>query len=299
MTSLLVITACETKMLEVGTDGGSAMATPGTPTGARWTGNAADCPSARPEPLTPCAVAGGQSCVYWPADQASRNDFEIVSCYENAPGSRLWYKHLVSSFIRADKCPHEEPTTGEGCFGLSGIVCPYPVRRECVCRENVWACVAEPLLQGPSDLPLSTAVKDASAAHREAWCTWYAQLGYGPGWLLPDELPVDDNGYAQAPQGGEKINFFGACYATGVAVSQCAANMALATACEATLDELSDCAMTVQRGLPSPHGCARLLSRPNCQGLLIHAGDSGSDAGDSGSDAGFGLSLSCITFRVR
>lgn len=238
-----------------------------------WAGNAADCPVGLMGG-TPCTVAEGQVCVQDIESTVNigYHDRSLCGCFEASSTERRWFCYLGES--APWECPEAEPSNGERCFGHFGTSCTYPERTNCTCseRSGTWKCEEQgrtDLVAPPSSVPAETPISALSAEERAEWCDWYTTVFNGPGYPEPPAAAVDAMGYTVNTGCNLAWDFPCQAMVPTVASSDCEANLALAS-CDAPIAELSDCLLTVVDSCwPSPHGCARYLERPGCNGTMM------------------------------
>jgi hypothetical protein len=170
------------------------------------------------------------------------------------------------------------------------LECPYPPHTSCTCPYNDpaprWSCVdttAGPPgtpTSGPAAIPETKRIKDLSNAEAQIWCEWFLTK-YAVGTPPPFEGPITAEGYATGLGFTLNPNFYAnVCMPTEVPTTYCVANLKLFP-CEATVGELSDCVLTVARGVPAVHGCGRFLEAASCSQTIFARHDD-SDAGGGG-----------------
>ncbi len=248
---------------------------------SRWMGNAPECPSEMVTPASPCSLDEGQTCA-WSFPMPGSGGFEQAACAcQEAPGSEMrWYCYLSGSSLAL--CPEVQPEQGSSCWGFRDQTCSYPRRNECSCREVdgdlVWNCATR--RTSADGKSVSTAVDGSKAIdqlddeERRALCEWILSLNLWP----PGSPPLPDPGI-----GPDGISLRSGCVSSSEAfpcnarfpilpVSYCMANLSLST-CEAPASELEDCVLTMRdECTPAPHGCARYLEKPGCDGTIVKAG---------------------------
>jgi len=258
-----------------------------------WTGNAADCPTI-PVAGTVCSVAEGQVCTFDVESEVNEGHHErsLCGCFEASSSERRWYCYMGES--SPWECPVEEPSNGESCVGHFGTSCNYPERTVCSCSEDTggWSCVEDGRdnIPAPPTVPVGTAVNALSDQQRADWCDWYTTVFNGPGYPEPTPAAIDANGYTVNT--GCNFGWEFPCQGMVPTLSSdyCEGNLRLST-CEAPIAELSDCLRTIVDSCwPSPHGCARYLERPGCDGTIVvsTAGYDGSSGASTGGTGGTG-----------
>jgi hypothetical protein len=269
-------------------EGGAGSEDPPVAT-ARWTGNDPSCPEAVWHSSTTCepGVEEGTVCAFYkneedPTQTPYTECACRLSCDSGGPLLR-WdcYRNIDADFAQ---CPAEQPEAGSACDGAKGVDCYYPPYVKCACpsgpNDASWDCVtdAPPQPEAPSSVELSKRIVDLTPEDRATLCAWYA--------------PAAERGFTEAPVFADGDGFSpdtGCAFATAVNCSTltpvtlptwaCEANLAL-SACQATVADLNDCYLTARSGYPSPRGCARFLSEPECAGtLVVHAASAEAVAG--------------------
>jgi hypothetical protein len=268
-----IVVSCRVSVVDVGSPitGSEAGSDASAPV---WSGNESNCPVERPETVTPCEVREAQTCGYWFQEQGE-SMYKACTCWEKDRSIKLWDCFQSTVY---PTCPTVQPQESASCTRM-GVGCPFPPHTWCDCSVDPdprWKCGRDSInpppreVAGPpSTLPPDTMIKDASDADLQTWCGWYSELG-PPGHAFPIENPIDADGYARN-YGAIRLGSFyaGVCMPMNIPISYCMASMRL-DQCEATLAELTDCVLTVQRQSPTPHGCGRFLAAPNCLALFVH-----------------------------
>jgi hypothetical protein len=234
-------------------------------------GNPATCPGTIPTPGDSCDLERA-ACGYGPATGSLDVTYTQCVCGERAAGDLRWDCRATGSSYAS--CP-ATVENGSNCFGHYATVCQYPVSIQCECAPNagVWDCVRR--TSAPWDVPAPPTMPDPqspinslSDADRTAWCRWFQDAVFGPGFPPVPDSEVGPDGKTQ--NGSCEYAYGAACNVAIVALSprQCAQNLAV-SACAAPIGDLTDCVTTARSEcLPSPHGCARYLAQ-GCSGTIV------------------------------
>jgi hypothetical protein len=203
---------------------------------------------------------------------------------------KLWEcEHRLGE--EAARCPREQPIHGSECSAADPVACAYPYHVNCRCEQDStaatrrWSCDTRrnrfSIRSGPPEIPATKQVKDLSDAEATTWCTWLLKLNAGG---APEELPVSDEGYIRTSRYIQMGAFYAeVCLPYPIPVPQCVDNLKLAP-CEATVAEMSDCALTAIDEIPSPHGCGRFREKAHCDQTIFNPSTPGKS---DGTDAGF------------
>jgi len=260
-----------------------------TDTDPRFTCNESSCPASPPEFDSVCNVREWQSCAYrWSENGEGR--YVGCTCFEKNSSVRMWDCRSAGGY----GCPSQQPIPGTSCYSLGTSGCSYPPHVSCGCNLNdpgaLWRCedqgtVPGQATAGPASVPDGKKVKELTDAEAQTWCGWLLNIN-GPR-ANPPEGPVSGDGYATNLGYVTSPRFYGACMPNTFPISYCVANLKIAP-CEATIAEMNDCALTVARDLPSPHGCGRFQERAHCEDTIFHPTLGTADA-----------SVSCGSLKVR
>ncbi|MCK6537308.1 MAG: hypothetical protein L6Q84_30430 [Polyangiaceae bacterium] len=253
----------------------------------RWLGNAADCPETLPAQEGPCQAAEGRTCRYSSGAAGGQQTTSLCGCWEAGEGELRWDCYLNQ--VAAYDCPDVQPANGAGCEGLRGAHCWYPPRVECECAssgEATWKCsdTSRQLPGHPTGIDGAKPVSELDAAERDAWCQWYLSAYRGVGFPPPAAGPLTPDGMTTMTgcTFGQPFRFQCTASIPELPLEYCVGNLALST-CQAPVSELSDCVLTaIGECWPSPHGCARYLSRPGCAGTIAVPATAGSSGGAGG-----------------
>ncbi|MFO0604377.1 MAG: hypothetical protein U0324_14435 [Polyangiales bacterium] len=117
--------------------------------------------------------------------------------------------------------------------------------------------------------PLGARVSDLTPEQALAWCRWvFRRRGFPEGTdfpRAPDDTPERTGGYG----GINCSNVDPLCMPT-LPLALCAQNLARTPRCEATVQQLSDCAATmINHCLRAGQGCAALRAAPHCTDTLV------------------------------
>jgi hypothetical protein len=267
-----------------------------------WEGNAVDCPSEVPLGEPSCDLAEGQLCAYNTPDAFNAGYVEqrLCGCWESSAGERRFHCYEGSS--APYECPAAEPANGQSCVGLFGAECSYPERTSCHCAADTgqWTCTEweHSVDAPPSSVDPNKPINTLTPSERAEWCDWFASARLGEG--FPEDPPpsIDENGYIFNNGCSYGSAFMCAAAVPSIPSATCEANLAL-SACDAPIAELSDCVTTVYDACwPSPHGCARYLERPGCDGTVVRAYSEGS-AGTGGTGGASPGSVQDCSIRVQ
>ena len=266
-------------------DGGLTDADP------RFICNESSCPASPPDFDGVCTVREWQSCAYrWNENGEGR--YVGCTCFEKNSSVRMWDCRSTGGAVYG--CPQQQPVPGSACGSVPQSWCEYPPHILCSCDVNhgaLWRCedlgtVPGQATAGPASVPEGKKVKDLTDTEAQTWCDWLLNIN-GPR-DNPTEGPVSSNGYATNLGYIVNPNFYAAaCMPLSIPISYCVANLKLAP-CEATMAEMNDCALTIVRSLPAPHGCGRFQERAHCEDTIFHASLGTADA-----------SVSCGSLKVR
>jgi hypothetical protein len=265
-------------------DGGLTDADP------RFICNDTSCPASPPEFDSVCDVREWQSCAYrW--NENGQGNYVGCTCFEKNSTVKMWDCRQSGEY----GCPQQQPIPGTSCYSLGTSSCSYPPHISCGCNIGdpgaLWRCEDRGTIPGlattgPAGVPEDKTVKELTDAEAQTWCDWLLKID-GPR-ADPPEGPVSVDGYATNL--GYRMNarfYAGACMPLQIPTSYCVANLKIAP-CEATIAELNDCALTMVRDLPSPHGCGRFQARAYCEDTIFHPLHGAADA-----------AVSCDSVRVR
>jgi hypothetical protein len=248
-------------------------------------GNTTACPTGKPEVGESCSIEG-VGCGYR-VDEFMTYD-ECI-CAEWAPGDARWSCNSIGTSYPS--CP-DSVENGSSCFGHYSTECWYPTAVRCSCYQGsgVWECTGSgrPWLvpDPPSSVRADAPITQLSDAELEAWCRWYQDAIQGPGFPPLPDAEVGPDGKTQTYNcqygiGGPAC----AVAAAMLSVRQCTQNLAL-SACAAPIGALSDCVTTtLSQCLPSPHGCARYIQAPNCNGTIVVSSNGPPLPGTAGASA--------------
>lgn len=264
----LILPACTHTTVDVGADGGH-------PTGGgltRFTGNDSSCPSSPPPEGENVCNQEWQSCAYRWTENGEGN-YVGCTCFEKNSSVKMWDCRRNGGAIYG--CPMQQPVAGTACGPDAQGWCEYPPHVLCQCDPNpgaLWTCGdlgfnPDFATAGPASVPEGKPVKDLTDAEARTWCEWLLNIT-GPR-TNPPERPVSSDGYATGFGSTMNPNFYAAaCMPMLIPISQCVANLKIAP-CEATVAEMNDCALTIVRSLPAPHGCGRFHER-HCEDSIFH-----------------------------
>ena len=245
--------------------------------------DAESCPAEPPISGDPCGLPEGQICGFRYADPdfASQEVYSECACRAGCAEAGVelrWdcFNNVVSALMN---CPARPPEDGSDCFGLKGHQCQYPGGLECTCPtdegDDRWRCesafggpeVSDP----PADVDGARKVAELDDDGRAAFCEWLTAVP--PGFPAPVELPITDDGFYPATgcaYTGATLGCPGVAMPLDLPASACIANLER-SGCQATLDALIDCVVSLQTGHPASRGCAPVLSAEGCEDTIVLA----------------------------
>ncbi len=259
--------------------GGTATQSPDGPV----VGAPAHCPLTRPSDGDACDVERG-TCGY----TDSETNYRECYCAESPNLDLRWF--CLDRGVRSPDCPAAPVTAGKSCAGHADSRCAYPVGQQCSCGASAtWSCFnvrRTDIPEAPVAPAPETPINALTEAERGAWCDWYELALHTPGAPPTEDAPVGEDG--RVANGSCGFRNGAACNVAIPELSrgQCAQNLALSS-CAAPVAALTDCLTTAQNGcVPEPHGCARLLASPDCNGTLVN--DLGANGAATGGTSNLG-----------
>lgn len=205
----------------------------------------------------------------------------FCGCYE----SNIW--SCAGGGAGSGPCPAVPPETGTSCIQEKrGVACFYYPGVECRCRPSdigmSWQCTSNPPFCATANhdpvtddvgAPLTSRVSDLTPEQALSWCRWvFRRRGFPEGTdfpVSPDDTPErTSSGYGARACGNVDL----LCAQT-LPLALCVQNLLRTPRCEATIQQLSDCAATLyNRCFRAGQGCAALRAAPNCTGTFVQPG---------------------------